>query len=102
MDLRAFAPELFKYRFKSYVGQSSRPFYLIYNEHKRSIQQKNNNSAISEHARSEHCNMKLSITDFDLVILKKLYSPVETRLTEAMFIERYRPEMNRKEELVHW
>ena len=86
---------------KFYIGQTCRPFYLRYNEHKRSLVAGNNQSALSEHSVKEH-NNQLSISDFNIEIMNKFRTPVETRISEAKFITEFNPPLNRREEFTLW
>ena len=85
-----------------YIGLSSRPFYLRYQEHKRSISLKNDNSALSQHSKEVHGLINMTIADFNIHILDKLNSPLETRLREAHFIQLLKPQLNRKMELTQF
>ena len=82
-----------------YIGQTNRPFKLRFNEHKRSIVQNNLSSALAEHASKAHANRSMTISDFDLQILRSCHTPLETRLTEAKMISLHRPNINRKHEI---
>ena len=87
---------------KFYVGQTSRPFHFRYDVHRRSLNNKDNRSAISELVNNEHCDVGMTISDFDLQIMKKEKSPIDCKLAEAECINFHRPQLNRKEELTHW
>ena len=82
-----------------YIGQTCRPFKLRFNEHKRNIAQNSLNSALAEHALKVHVNRGLTISDFDLKILRRCRTPLEARLTEARLISIHRPQLNRKHEM---
>ena len=82
-----------------YIGQTCRPFKLRFNEHKRSIEQNNLSSALADHAQKIHSTKPMNISDFDLEILSRCYTPLQTRLTEARLISSHRPDLNRKHEL---
>lgn len=84
-----------------YIGQSNRPFKFRFNEHCRSLLNKNkNNSALAEHVLQKHHSVNCTIDDFDLSIIDKCNDPVDTRLTEARYIKRLSPQINRKHELI--
>ena len=83
-----------------YIGETCRPIKFRYSEHQRSINKKNKTSALAEHLTNKHGEVKATIQDFDLNIIKKCANPLATRLSEAAAIDRYRPSLNRKHELV--
>ena len=87
-----------KYCNQFYIGETCRPFKARYSEHKRSISSNNKSSALAEHAIKCHSDLKITIADFDLQIVKKCADPLTTRLTEANCIDRQRPQLNRKHE----
>ena len=72
----------------------------MYSEHERSLSHINKTSALAEHAIVFHSNDIVSIAHFDLDIIKKCSNPLETRLAEATAIDRFRPELNRKHEMI--
>ena len=82
---------------QSYIGQTSRSFKHRFSEHKRAILKQQNTSALAEHNHNGPKNS--SIQDFNLEILDRCNDPLDTRLTEARFIKRLRPKINRKEEM---
>ena len=82
-----------------YIGETCRPFNLRYSEHRGSITSKNKISALAEHT-THHRDVNMSITDFYLEILLKCTDPLQTRLSEATAIDRFRPALNRKHEKV--
>ena len=82
-----------------YIGQTSRPFKIRFNEHDRSINKKDQSSALSDHATKAHSNKPFKISDFDLQILRKCHTPLEARLIEARMITTHRPNLNRKYEM---
>ena len=86
---------------KIYIGQTCRPFYVRFNEHKRSLLLKNKDSALSEHAITDHPKSDVTIIQFDVQIVQQCHSPLETRITEAKNINLLRPEINRKHEKAH-
>ena len=79
-----------------YIGETSRAFKCRYNEHNRSLTNKDEKSALSCHAKAVHSSLEVTIKDFDLKILSHWKTPVETRLAESRAIDRYRPSLNRK------
>ena len=81
-----------------YIGKTTRPFYIRYNEHKNSIKNKNNASALSDHIKI--CKDSSSINDFYIKFLRCLIDPVETSLVESRLIDFHKPEMNRRHETV--
>jgi len=81
-----------------YIGETCRPFYLRYREHRNSVNSKDFKSALSEHIITMHRNEELNLSNFDLQIVSKCKSPVETRLTEAREITNHRDLINRKHE----
>ena len=80
-----------------YIGQTSRPFKFRFNEHKRAVNNGCDSSAIAEHCLK--CISKQLTDDFDLDIIGMCKDAVDTRLTEARFIKRLIPKINRKKEL---
>ena len=87
---------------KSYIGETCRPFYQRYEEHRRSLQAGDKKSALSEHLLTDHSDCTLALNDFHLEILAKLGNPVETKITEAKWIVEARPQLNRKAEMSQW
>ena len=87
-----------KYCQNFYIGETCRPFQMLYLEHKKSLNSKNNISALTEHATRSHSDVGVTIADFDLDIVKKCNSPLDTRLSEAIAIDRLRPQLNRRHE----
>ena len=85
-----------------YIGQTARPFYFRYNEHKYSLNKKNFNSALSEHMIVEHKNLVCSIDNFSLSFIDVFRTPLESKIGEAKWIECLRPALNRKQELACW
>ena len=83
-----------------YIGETCRPFKTRYNEHRRSLNSKNKISALSEHAIKMHQDKNMTISYFQVNIVKKCKSRFETRLAEATAIDRFRPELNRKHERI--
>ena len=81
-----------------YIGETCRPFKLRYSEHARSLKNKNKSSALAEHAIQHRS--AVSILDFDLDVIGKYDSPLETRLAESVAIDRFRPSLNRKHEMI--
>ena len=88
-----------KYCNESYIGQSSRPFYNRYNEHRHCLKTNKTNSALTEHCQNKHASQNCSITDFQLQILDRCKDPINARLSEARHIKRLSPSINRKHEL---
>ena len=78
-----------------YIGKTTRPFFVRYNEHKNSLKNNNNVSALAEHAKS--CNVH-NIDDFRVEYLRCLNDPVETSLVESRLISLHKPGMNRRHE----
>ena len=91
-----------RYCRKFYIGQTSRPFFLRYNEHKWSIRNKNDHSALSEHLLIEHNGASENITDFDVQFIEICRNPIECKIREAKYIECLRPDLNRRHEMTHW
>ena len=87
---------------KEYIGQTARPFCFRYNEHRYSINKKNNISALSEHSINEHKDLDVSIDDFTVEFLDICKSPLECKLQESRWIRTLRPSINRRQELTHW
>ena len=79
-----------------YIGQTSRPFKLRYNEHKRAVSNSCDSSALSEHCKKCNCSQ---IDDFGLDIIGMCKDALNTRLTEARQIKQLNPKLNRKKEM---
>ena len=79
-----------------YIGKTSRPFYLRYNEHSNSIRNKNSISALSDHCKA--CPDCDSINDFSIDFLAICPSPLEATLIEARLINTLQPTLNRRHE----
>ena len=93
------------YRFKCnlcndfYIGQTNRPFYKRYNEHRRDLDNKNKRNALYEHGLKNHDICDINMSNFDLDIIDRSKSAIDCRLTEARLIKTLRPPINRKYEL---
>ena len=89
---------------KAYVGQTARPFYFRYREHKYALDNKNKSSALSEHVQIEHNDLvaNSNIDMLSLEILESFRTPVESRIGEAMWIRCLKPAINRRQELTNW
>ena len=81
-----------------YIGETCRPFKIRYLEHSRSLKSKNKISALAEHA-PQHSG-ELTIADFDVSVIRRCSNPLETRLSESTAINRFRPSLNRKHEMI--
>ena len=84
-----------------YIGQTSRPFKYRFLEHKRAIEKNRSSSALAEHRHRQGPGVS-SILDFDLQILDQCRDALDNKLTEARFIKRLRPKINRKHELINF
>ena len=87
---------------KIYIGQTARPFLFRYKEHKYSINNKNENSALGEHLLVDHNTINGTIDNFRLEFLEVFRTPIESRIGEAKWIAKIKPGLNRKQELTHW
>ena len=87
---------------KSYIGETCRPFVQRFDEHKRSLKARDNKSALSEHLMKDHPDIISDLENFQLNVLAKLRTPVETRIKEAQMIDACRPQLNRKVEMARW
>ena len=85
-----------KYCLDFYIGETSRPFKYRFKEHARSLNLKDDKSALSTNAKVVHSSVQLTIEDFDLHIVSRWKTPIETRLAEARAIDWFRPPLNRK------
>jgi len=83
----------------NYIGKTCRSFRARYLEHKRSIRNSDDKSALSVHVRECECN---DIGDFDVNILDCVKSSLDIALLEARWIRRKRPMLNRCDELSQW
>lgn len=90
-----------KFCHKFYIGQTARPLYQRFNEHKRSLNAKNDQSALSDHSKKDH-HSNLTIIDFEFDVMYKGNNPVEARIAEAKLISEHCPSLNRREELTRW
>ena len=83
-----------------YVGETSRPFALRYNEHLRSASNPNAKSyqhmAFSKHYRNYHSGQNPTLIP---TLLKKTRGTLERKITEAFFICKLHPDLNSKDEL---
>lgn len=86
--------------YEFYIGHTSRPFKKRFIEHRRSLEQKNFTSALSEHVLKNHADQVASIFSFDLQILRHCRNPIDSRLAEARLINLHRPKLNRKHEMI--
>jgi len=82
-----------------YIGQTCRPFYIRFKEHKSSLSNNDTKSALSEHWSLAHANLNRNIDCFDLEILRQCKNSIETRLAEARLIGSQQPTLNRKHEI---
>ena len=83
-----------------YVGETSRPFAVRFNEHLRSA--RNPDAKSYQHmAFSKHYKQLLPGQSPKLIpsMLKKTKGTLERKITEAFYIERMQPDMNSKDEL---
>ena len=72
------------------------------NSWKLSTTSQNNKIIDSALAGHIHVGSPKSIDRYDLEILEKCSDPLDTRLTEARFIKKLSPKINRKHELVEF
>ena len=86
----------------NYIGETCRPFFQRFDEHKRSLKARDNKSALAEHLIKDHPDIDSDLQNFQICVLAKLRTPVETRIKEAQFIDRLRPKLNRKLEMARW
>ena len=83
-----------------YIGQTCRPFKQRYHEHERAVKNnKVNDSALANHI---HADSPKVIDMYDLEVLEKCSDPLDTRLTEARYIKKLSPKINRKHELTEF
>jgi hypothetical protein len=87
---------------KAYIGQTARPFFYRHREHRNSIVNRSYSSALGEHICLEHNNDNCTIDSFRLDFLEVFKTPIASRIGEAMWINKLKPSMNRRQELVHW
>ena len=71
---------------------------MRYKEHMRSLQNKDDKSALSQHVREAHADCDNRDVKFTTDIIQQCSTPIETRLTEAKTIDRLRPSLNRRHE----
>ena len=84
---------------ESYIGQTNRPFFKRYNEHKRDLVNKNKRNALYEHGIKVHGFSDICLNHFDVDILDKSQNAIDCRLSEARLIKTLHPAINRKHEL---
>lgn len=87
---------------EEYVGETCRWFIDRWNEHSRSIEKGDTKSALSEHLMTAHKSAEKSIKQFKLKVLNHCKDPLETAITEALYIQQRKPHLNRKHELVEF
>ena len=85
-----------KYCQKFYIGSTNRPFIVRYKEHRRSILNRDDKSALSEHLKI--CHSDGNIDSFEIDLLTQQHDPVLTRIAEARSIDYLKPQLNRKHE----
>ena len=82
-----------------YVGETSRPLKVRYQEHYRSAANPTaksyQNMAFARHYQEYHKGEKPKLL---IKILKKTKRTVERKITEALFIQRIKPDINGKYE----
>ena len=84
---------------KFYIGETCRPFRTRLDEHRRSVNNRDGKSALSDHLQNDHSNDFLTFEDFRFNILSKFNTPVETRIGEARLISELGPQLNRRSEM---
>ena len=84
---------------KKYIGQTCRPFRTRFNEHQRSLKNRDTKSALTEHNLLDHCDEVMTIDDFSYKILDKQNSAITTRMAESRNIASKMPLLNRRHEL---
>ena len=85
-----------------YIGSTNRPFRYRFQEHCRSIDNRDSKSALSVHMSSvhfDHTNTS-SIDAFTLSFIDIQNNPIKTRLAESELIRKLKPKINRKDELM--
>ena len=86
-----------------YIGETCRPFHQRFNEHRRSLQSRDQKSALSDHVIEAHSDLAdVTPDDFLFTYLAKFRTPVETRISEARFIDLLQPSLNRRIEKAQW
>ncbi len=86
---------------QKYVGQTARPFHYRFKEHRRSVNNRNETSALAEHNRKFHGG-KLNIEDFKIRFLDICNNPVDCKISEAKHIGSTHPKINRRDEMTQW
>ncbi len=87
---------------KFYIGETCRPFRTRLDEHRRSVNNRDGKSALSDHLKNDHKNDFLTFDDFLFEIVSKFSTPVETRIGEARLISDLGPHLNRRSEMAVW
>ena len=73
------------------------------NEHRRSLQSRDQKSALSDHVIEAHSDLAdVTPDDFHFTYLAKFRTPVETRISEARYIDSLQPSLNRRIEKAQW
>ena len=81
-----------------YIGKTARPFRDRFNEHRNSIKNNDDKSALSVHVRM--CKNISSIDDFKIDFISCVRDALEASLVESRFIDFYQPCLNRRHESV--
>ena len=82
-----------------YIGKTAVFLINRYKQHKNSIASKNESSALSQHLIEKHANAVASISQFTLKVLRKYKDNIDVTIAESMYIQRLKPNINRKFEL---
>ncbi len=82
-----------------YIGETCIAIKDRIKQHTNSINKKDTKSALSNHLLLEHAESNYDISNFKLDIISKHKDSLDTALSEAFAIQKYKPSLNRKFEL---
>ena len=83
---------------QEYIGYSARPILQRYNEHARSVRNRDDVSALSHHLLTQHSAASHNISTYNMTILRRCSDAVNANITESMLIQKRLPKINRKHE----
>ena len=83
---------------KFYIGMTNSTICKRFNQHKTAIKKGEKSNAMIEHFAKDHCNKKCNMTDIYFEILEKCDNNKLTAIKESLYIEKLKPEINRKQE----
>jgi len=84
---------------KNYIGETCVHIKDRYQQHSKSVENKDGKSALSAHMISDHSELDHNISNFKLKILSIHKDSLDTALSESIAIQKLKPTLNRKFEL---